>query len=104
MAETIKLKHTKGAWRFSESFHEVTTSPPGILEGSKSICTISDWLKTGDEIIANAKLIAAAPLLLKYAIDVMEILDRGGKDIVPHLLDTDDNAGQKLREAIQSAI
>lgn len=105
MGQTIKLlKHSKGIWRVAEGFSEVTTSRPGILEGSKRICIVSDFGKTAEERIANAKLIAAAPALLKYAIDVMEILERGGGSIVPHLLDTDDNAGQKLREAIQSAI
>ena len=32
--------------------------------------------------------------------EVMEDLERYGPSIVPHLLDTDDNAGQRLRKAL----
>ena len=41
--------------------------------------------------------------LLIYAEKVMNKLEEHGASIVPHLLDTDDNDGQRLREAIEKA-
>ncbi len=43
-------------------------------------------------------------LLIEIAIQatrVMNALEEYGAGIVPHLMDTDENCGQKLREAIQ---
>jgi len=48
-------------WRYSDEYKEVTTSKVGIIEGSKSICAISTFDKTEDEIKSNGKLISAAP-------------------------------------------
>ncbi len=59
------MKHTKGIWRYSEVFKHITTSKKGIIKGSKGICDIVSFNKSDDEIRANAKLIAAAPELLK---------------------------------------
>lgn len=39
----------------------------------------------------------------KWAEVVMEMLEKHGSGIVPHLLDTDDNPGQELREALADA-
>ena len=41
--------------------------------------------------------------LLTAAKEVMELLQECGPSIVPHLLDTDQNAGQRLRSAIAKA-
>jgi hypothetical protein len=57
-----------------------------------------------EEAEANAKLIAAAPDLLSAAKEVMDTLAKFGGSIVPHLLDTDMNAGQRLRDAIAKAV
>lgn len=53
--------YTKGNWRYSTEFSEVTTSKIGIIEGSKSICAISNFDKSKEEIETNGKLISAAP-------------------------------------------
>lgn len=52
---------------------------------------------------ANARLIAAAPEVVEHAARVMALLAEHGPSIVPHLLDTDDNAGQRLRTALRKA-
>lgn len=57
-----------------------------------------------DDGEANARLIAAAPDLLSAAREVMEALEQYGASIVPHLLDDDMNAGQRLRNAIANAV
>lgn len=56
---------------------------------------------------ANAALVAAArnalPSLLSIAREaqrVMDTLAEYGPSIVPHLMDTDNNAGERLRQAL----
>ena len=68
-------KHTPGPWRFSDTMGgaQVTTSRIGILEGSKRICTISDFDKEVRVIHANGKLIAAAPDLLEACQRFMDL-------------------------------
>lgn len=41
--------------------------------------------------------------VLREAETVMRYLDEHGPGIVPHLIDTDDNPGQRLRDAIDAA-
>ncbi len=43
---------------------------------------------------------AHAKALREAATEVMAALEQHGAAIVPHLIDTDDNAGQRLREAL----
>ena len=45
----------------------------------------------------------AAPDLYEAAKEVMDTLEQYGGSIVPHLMDTDENAGQRLREALAKA-
>ena len=45
----------------------------------------------------------AESALLKYAKAVMQTLEEHGPSIVPHLMDTDDNDGERLRQAITNA-
>jgi hypothetical protein len=66
---------TKGEWRISKDGTEVTTSKIGILEGSKRICHITEFGKTDDEKLANAKLIAASPELLQTVIELHDLLE-----------------------------
>lgn len=59
--------------------------------------------KDSAPILANARLIAAAPDVVREASRVMALLAEHGPLIVPHLLDSDDNTGQRLRTAIAAA-
>lgn len=61
----MKTRHTSEEWRVSEQYALVTTSKPGIIEGDKTICELGTHGKDKDEIMANAKLIAAAPKMLE---------------------------------------
>lgn len=61
----MSTKHTPGRWRVSADGDEVTTSPIGILESSKTICKTSSHYRSEEECHANARLIAAAPELLE---------------------------------------
>jgi hypothetical protein len=64
------------------------------------------WMYTdprGEEREANARLIAAAPEIYEAAKQVMDMLKKHGPSIVPHLLDSDENAGQRLRDALKKA-
>ena len=63
-----EFKGTKGEWRYSDEFQCITVSKKGVIEGSKTICDISTHVGfdySGKEFNANARLIAAAPVLLK---------------------------------------
>jgi|SRR5690606_41085736 len=68
------MGHSKGVWRFSEQHLVVTTSPKGIVEGSKTICDMSVF-KSNEELLSNGRLIAAAPDMLealKIAVGLVE--------------------------------
>ena len=54
-------KHTPTPWRLSADGGAITTSKPGILEGSKTICGgLDNPLKDQDECKANAEFIVTA--------------------------------------------
>lgn len=59
----------------------------GKLNGAS--CSNGDMVKICDVMI--------------YAREVMDKLESHGAEIVPHLMDTDENAGQRLREALKAA-
>ena len=59
------IPYSKGEWRVTSDGTEVTTSVPGIVEGSKRVCRFENSLKPKDEVAANGKVIAAAPRMLK---------------------------------------
>jgi len=71
------MKHTEGNWRYSANYSEITTSRIGILEGSKKICSISDFDKKTEEVKANAKLIATAPEML----EVLETIENDANQV-----------------------
>lgn len=48
-------------------------------------------------------LLASHQAIVMQASAVMRMLEEHGASIVPHLIDNDDNAGQRLREALQHA-
>lgn len=53
----------QGTWRYSE-YGVITTSRPGIIEGSKTICDVNKNHENWEE---HAKAILALPKLLKLA-------------------------------------
>ena len=102
--------HTPGPWIASTFGFQVLTG-----DSWNTICTLSGGAEWEDgrgkyrpeyewqNQEANARLIAAAPDLLAAAKAVMAKLERHGPSVVPHLLDTDMNACQRLRNAIAKA-
>lgn len=46
------------------------------------------------------KELAAAKAVVEDAGKIMALLSKYGKDIVPHLMDTDDNPGERIRRAL----
>lgn len=69
----MEFKGTPGQWRYSTQFQEITTSPVGVIEGSKCIARLSD--KPQEETLCNGKLIANAPALLKKLDELAEELE-----------------------------
>lgn len=72
---------------------------------TKCECKI-DW--SGPQILEHMEIVkcplcTAAPMLLEYSEKVLSKLKKYGPSIVPHLMDSDDNDGQFLREAITAA-
>lgn len=54
-------------------------------------------------LVVNCGKPATQQALLAAAKDVMDLLREYGASIVPHLMDSDQNAGQRLRDAIAAA-
>lgn len=55
-----EIKISNGKWRLSFDKSEVITSPPGIIEGSKIVCSLSEFSKKKEEVEANGELIVDA--------------------------------------------
>jgi len=99
-----KAEHTPLPWH--KDIH-------GHIGDSKGTNIASTWTTpdennpNGRPYKANAAFIVTACnahyKLLNAAKQVMEILGQYGASAVPHLMDTDDNAGQALRDAIAEA-
>lgn len=64
--------------------------------------TLSDFIAAANPDTITM-LLAERAELLRAARDVMDLLEKHGPSIVPHLIDTDMNAGQRLRDAIAKA-
>ena len=64
----------------------------------------ADWIAnlSPDEFIEYGDMFAKEQSkgLLEYSKKVMALLEKNGGSIVPHLLDTDENDGEFLRQAI----
>jgi len=56
------------------------------------------WFKLPDFLPA----LEPAPDLVKAAREVMDLLTTHGGSIVPHLMDSDDNPGERLRQALSN--
>jgi hypothetical protein len=90
---------TIDGFKFSrELFRYLTASPCGI--SFRIVNRDNDVITISQEIDPVA---SAAPALLIAAKEVMAALEKFGGSIVPHLMDTDMNAGQRLRDAIEAA-
>ena len=106
-----ETKHTKGKWKV---FSHPECIYPGIEclspQGNFSIACIGNDLegiqgRTEEEILANAKLIAAAPELLEALIDLIEkvspiIMKMGVKKVYSELLSIE-QAKKAIRKAIE---
>ena len=69
------LPISKGVWRYSEEGKEVTTSHPGILEGSKRVCHVGNGLKPAEEVKANGMVIEAVPEMIGVLEDIRDHLN-----------------------------
>lgn len=90
------IKHSPGPWHWNGN---------SLVSGWHGyyLMHIEEYPGLGHSAEANKRLIAAAPDLLAEAKQVMALLERHGPSIVPHLLDNDQNAGERLRAAIAKA-
>lgn len=104
------MTYTSGPWTIDAEATPDETWIRGGESGQTVIAAV--WPQGGDDTDVapgrdiegdNARLIAVAPELLAAAIEVMDALEHWGPSIVPHLMDTDENQGQRLRVAIARA-
>lgn len=72
----MSAKHTQGQWRVAADGDEVTVSPVGVLQSSKTICKTSSAYRSDEECRANAWLIAAAPELLESLEQMLRLATR----------------------------
>ena len=68
---------------------------------------LADVVKlTGENAGLHSKILqleSSLARMKKTAKEVMDLLQEYGAEIVPHLIDTDENPGQRLREALQES-
>jgi pantothenate kinase len=69
----------------------------GIDNGGCDVLVAKVYGNDAEEIEEHGRLIAAAPEFYATAKEVMDLLSKHGASIVPHLLDTDENPGERLR-------
>lgn len=94
-----------GPWRkVAHDMYMMDGDEPIAVENAKgdTVCNNAPFYPAALEA-KYADLIAAAPELYTHAKWVMAMLEEHGPSIVPHLLDSDQNAGQRLRDAIAKA-
>lgn len=63
-----------GPWRYSKTYHEVTASEPGFVEGSKEVASMSRFSKTREEAEANGELLVLAKELGPAIIAALDVL------------------------------
>jgi len=98
--------YTKGEWRrgsmedkpFARSILSIYRE-----DGRRIAEATREGFMAFEEAEANANLISASPELYEASKEVMALLKQYGGAIVPHLLDTDDNPGEFLRQALAKA-
>jgi hypothetical protein len=119
--ETLFAWTSVGDYRYYPQFINVSRNGGRIVVSVRSLeDTTGEHPRTGahatvtlpDEVVAKlaaalasrdpeaAKLIEQ---LVREGSAVMRLLEEHGPSIVPHLLDTDDNAGQRFRDALLDA-
>ena len=95
---------TKGEWRYSFDFQEVTTSPLGIIEGSKMVAKVGSAIKPQEQIEADGALIARCnPAVMAKVLDALELyflfIDNPPKD------ETEErDLGRKLHTAMSESL
>lgn len=106
-ARAMKEKHTPGPWLLMDrTIYTLSNTDSGVINRwtARVMPGFAAANKTfSQELDANARLMSAAPELLEFSKKVMATLKEFGPAIVPHLLDTDENDGQRLRNAIAKA-
>lgn len=69
-------EHTPGPWRQAHDYIEAVPDGEGYAAPSFDICAMADWCgEDEDERLANARLIAAAPDMLKALREVVACAD-----------------------------
>jgi hypothetical protein len=73
----METKHTPGPWKFRPSiFSEFYIETVDQSSDKTFIGEVGGGLQSKQEIIANAKLVAAAPELLEALLEIISITDR----------------------------
>jgi hypothetical protein len=68
---------------------------PDFTEASLSLFTEESLLRDAINLIRDLRAVEVS------AREVMDLLEKHGPSIVPHLLDDDENAGERLRTALR---
>ena len=79
----MKTKHTKGKWNFIAITSDETGEDIALIKAMSSGCS------RNDESLANAKLIAQSPELLKVCMDLMYAFQHKEGDIKGNKVRTD---------------
>jgi len=66
----VSAQHTPGPWAFNDEAHRIESDAPGYPNDGWAICELM-----GQDIIGNARLIAAAPDMLAALTDLVLVFD-----------------------------
>jgi hypothetical protein len=93
--EKLLAAATPGPWT-----HASDKLAAGNIKAPDNAALIVAAVNALPELLARVKRLEEALRLGKI---VMDMLEEHGPSIVPHLLDTDENAGQRFRDALARA-
>ncbi len=74
-----------------------------VEEADRASDKIEAAMVAGTLVVSCGESGTLLQALLASAKEVMDLLEEYGPSIVPHLMDSDQNAGQRLRDAITAA-
>lgn len=99
----MKMMQQIGARLMYSPAQELPLTP---YAGDGRIWDGSKWIEICPTLTTYVclELVARLNAMTKEAADVMDTLRKYGPSIVPHLLDSDDNAGERLRKLIAKGI
>ena len=96
------MKHTQGPWKAAIEFGiDTSNNKCKVFAAKDSFFVIIDGTKSNEESVANARLIAAAPDLLRELTEILELFET--KNLKSESKSLDSIITQNLKDVIKKA-